>query len=88
MEEQFNTEDLTNWGFSEKEFGSFDVLGDLEENETFQNFVKASKDDFAMTFLIPKSVKFKMEVYLRSHTKKYIASKVVEFVKTLDNERV
>lgn len=60
----------------------------LEENETFQNFVKASKDDFAMTFLIPKSVKFKMEVYLRSHTKKYIASKVVEFVKTLDNERV
>lgn len=88
LEEQFNTEDLTNWGFSEKEFGSFDVLGDLEENETFQNFVKARKDDFAMTFLIPKSVKFKMEVYLRSHTKKYIASKVVEFVKTLDNERV
>lgn len=88
LESQFDTNDLFGWGFKEEDFGSFDVLGDLEENETFQNFVKASKDEFAMTFLIPKTVKYEMEVFLRTHTKKWIAQKVVEFVNTLDNERV
>lgn len=88
LEAKFNTEDLTDWGFNEEEFGTFDVLGDLEEHDTFNSFVKASKDDFAMTFLIPKDMKYKAEVYLRSHTKKYIANRIVEYVNTLDNERV
>lgn len=88
LEGNFNVDDLTEWGFSENEFVTFDVLGDLEENQTFQNFLKSSKDDFSMTFLIPKKEKYNMELYLRRHSKKYIAYKVIEYVKTLDNERV
>lgn len=88
LENKFNTEDLVNWGFKENDLTGFDVLGDLIENDTFQNFVKTSKDDFFMTFLISKSIKYEMEVYLRTHTKKYIAKRVVEFVKTYNNERI
>ena len=88
LENKFNTEDLVNWGFKENDLTGFDILGDLIENDTFQNFVKTSKDDFSMTFLIPKSIKYEMEVYLRTHTKKYIAKRVVEFVKTYNNERI
>lgn len=88
LEEKFKIEDLTKWGFKAEDFETFDVLGDLEENQTFQQFVKASSNDFAMTFLLPKVEKYATEVYLRTHTKKFIAQKVIDFVKTFDNERV
>lgn len=88
LESSFDTGDLTEWGFNEDEFASFDILGNLVEEETFSNYVKTDRDEFSMTFLIPKAYKYKLEVFLREHTKKWIANHIVEFIKTLDNERV
>lgn len=88
LEEQFDKDDLANWGFGSEEFEGFDVLADLAEGETFSNHAKTDSDEFAMTFLLPKKYSWDMETYLRQNGKKGISAAIVEHVKQANDERV
>jgi hypothetical protein len=80
LEKDFDPDKLKQWGFKDDELQGFDVLGDLLEGDSFSGFVKTSRDEFAMTFLIPKAQKYAMEKYLRKHTKKELAEKIIKFI--------
>lgn len=82
LEDRFDTAELVEWGFKEEELGQYDVLGDLLEADTFSNHMKTTRDEFAMTFLIPKEFKFDAELYLRKHGKKGLSEAIINFIKS------
>ena len=88
LEDKFKIDDLSDWGFKQEELGQYDVLGDLLDSDTFSSHIKTTRDEFAMTFLIPKPMKFDMEIYLRKYGKKGLSEAIINFIKTQPNERV
>lgn len=82
LEDKFKLEDLSNWGFMEDELGQYDVLGDLLDSNTFSDHLKVTRDEFAMTFLIPKEYKFDAELYLRKFGKKGLSEEIINYIKS------
>lgn len=82
LEDKFKLEDLSNWGFMEDELGQYDVLGDLLDSDTFSDHLKVTRDEFAMTFLIPKEYKFDAELYLRKFGKKGLSEEIINYIKS------